>query len=141
VPLHGRREPRFPRAGDVRREDEADPRVFFGETERSRRRIWKVRQLCKQVERAAASTLSGECGSEVLLGAAVVSAEPAPDAARLRVLVLLAPGKGVEDAELALASLRLAAPAFRQEIARSIHRKRVPEIAFDVILAAEMGNE
>jgi ribosome-binding factor A len=85
--------------------------------------------------------LSSECGSDVLLGAAVVSAEPAPDAARLRVVVLLAPGRGVEDAELALSALRQAAPAFRQEIARSIHRKRVPEIAFDVILAGETERE
>jgi len=141
VSSHRRREARFPRAGDVWPDDEADPRVFFGEAERSNRRIWKVRQLCKQVERAAATTLSGECGSDVLLGASVVSADPAPDAARLQVLVILAPGRGVEDAEIAMSALRRAAPAFRQEIARSIHRKRVPEIAFDVILAGEMERE
>jgi hypothetical protein len=45
----------------VRPDEEADPRRFFDETDRSGKRNWKVQQLCKQVERAAAVTLAGEC--------------------------------------------------------------------------------
>jgi ribosome-binding factor A len=101
--------------------------------------MWKVQQLCKQVERAASVTLSGECASDVLVGAAVLSVEPAPDAARLRVTVMLAPGRSVEDAARAIADLLRAGPSFRQEAARSIHRKRVPEITFEVRLAGEVG--
>jgi ribosome-binding factor A len=97
----------------------------------------KVQQLCKQVERAASATLAGECASDVLVGAAVVSVAPAPDASRLRITVVLAPGRSAEDAALAAAELRRAGPAFRQEAARSIHRKRVPELSFDVRLDGE----
>jgi hypothetical protein len=67
----------------VRPDEEANPRRFFDETDRSGKRNWKVQQLCKQVERAAAVTLAGECESDALLGAAVAFVEPAPDSSRL----------------------------------------------------------
>ncbi|HEX9189585.1 MAG TPA: ribosome-binding factor A [Vicinamibacteria bacterium] len=135
-----RRERRLALAGDVWTDD-VDPGLFFDDRGPSRRRTWKLQQLCKQVERAASVTLAGECGSDALLGAAVLSVEPAPDAARLRVTVALAPGRALEDAARAIADLRRAGPAFRQETARSIHRKRVPEVTFDVRLAGEVDHE
>ena len=45
---------------DVWPDGEADPGVFFGATERSRKTNWKALQLCKQVERAASLTWIGE---------------------------------------------------------------------------------
>jgi hypothetical protein len=113
-------------------DDEADVRRFFGDGERSRKRNWKVLQLCKQVERAATLVLEGEWNGDALLGAAVASVEPAPDAGRLRVLVVLSPARGVGDVEDATAALLGLTAAFRAEVARSIHRKRVPELAFEV---------
>lgn len=95
-------------------------------------------QLCRQVERAAAVTLAGECEEEELLGAAVAAVEPAPDAGRLRVTVVLAPGRGPDCLERGRAALFSRAAAFRREVARSVHRKRVPEIVFDVRLAPEV---
>ena len=136
---HQRRERRLARTEDVW-SDDVDPGLFFDDRGPSRRGTWKLRQLCKQVERAAAVTLAGECASDVLVGAAVLSVEPAPDAARLRVTVVLAPGRSAEDAAQAIADLRRAAPAFRQEAARSIHRKRVPEVTFDVRRAGEVDH-
>jgi hypothetical protein len=76
--------------------------------------------------------LAGECESDALLGAAVASVDPAPDASRLMVTVVLAPGKGARDLEDARAALLNSAVAFREEAARTIHRKRVPLIVFDV---------
>jgi ribosome-binding factor A len=122
----------------VRPDEEADPRRFFGETDRSAKRNWKVQQLCKQVERAAAMTLVGECEGDALLGAAVAFVEPAPDSSRLMATVVLAPGKGSEDLVDARAALARSATAFREEVARTIHRKRVPEIVFDVRLSEEV---
>jgi ribosome-binding factor A len=113
-------------------DDETDPSRFFGDGRRSRKQSWKALQLCKQVERAAAVTLAGECESEALAGAVVAAVEPAPDAARLRVSVVLAPGRLGEDVGEARAALQRATPVFREEVARSIQRKRVPEIVFDV---------
>lgn len=136
---HRAREHRFPRRDEVRPDEEVDPRRFFDETDRSGKRNWKVQQLCKQVERAAAVTLAGECGGDALLGAAVAFVEPAPDSGRLMVTVALAPGKGVDELAEARAALGRSAASFREEVARTIHRKRVPEIVFDVRASEEVS--
>ena len=135
------REHRFPRRGEVRPDEEANPRRFFDEMDRSGKRNWKVRQLCKQVERATAVTLAGECEGDSLLGAAVAFVEPAPDPSRLMAMVVLAPGKAMDDLAEARAALARAAASFREEVARTIHRKRVPEIVFDVRLSEEVVRE
>jgi ribosome-binding factor A len=121
--------------------EDVSPELFFGEADRSQRKHWKALQLCKQVERAAAMVLSADCQEEVLAGAAVAAVLPAPDAARLMVRVVLAPGRAPEDVGTAREALGRAAARFREEVARSIHRKRVPEIVFDVWLAEEMRDE
>jgi hypothetical protein len=140
VPFRRTREQGFPRTGEVYSDDEIDPRRFFGEADRPRR-SWKALQLCKQVERAAALTLAGVGESNSLLGASVASVEPAPDPGRLMVTVILAAGKGVEDIAEASAALRQSTAAFREDVARWIHRKRVPEIVFDVRLAEEVARD
>jgi hypothetical protein len=128
----------LPPAGEVYPGDEADVRRLFGDGERSRKGNWKAMQLCKQVERAATLALEGDWIGDALLGAAVASVEPAPDAGRLRVLIVLAPARGIDDVEDAAAVLTNLRPRFRAEVARSIHRKRVPEIVFDVRLGPEV---
>lgn len=133
------RERGFPLAGDVSADDEADPARYFGSGSRNRRADWKARQLCRQVERSAALTLAElfECGA--LASSAVAGVAPAPDASRLRVSVVLSPGKTPSDLEAAAATLREKAGLFREEAARAIHRKRAPEIVFEVWLGGE-GN-
>jgi len=117
---------------------EADPGVFFGETERSRKTNWKALQLCKQVEHAASLALASECESDALEGAVVVCVEPAPDAGRLRIVVCLAAAVSAEGIVEARAALARSAPSFRAEVARSIHRKRVPEIVFELRLPEQV---
>ncbi len=136
--FHRTREHRFPRREEVCPDEDADPRRFFDDTDRSRKGNWKVQQLCKQVERAAAVTLAGECESDALLGATVASVEPAPDSSRLMATVVLASGKGTDDLADARAVLARSAASFREEVARTIHRKRVPEIEFNVRLSEEV---
>jgi hypothetical protein len=123
---------------EVWADGEADPGVFFGATERSRKTNWKALQLCKQVERAALLTLASECASDALAGAAVVSVEPAPDAGRLRIVVCLAAAVTAEGMVEARAALARGAASVRAEVARSIHRKRVPEIVFELRLPEEV---
>jgi hypothetical protein len=118
--------------------DEADVDRFFGDGEKSRKGSWKVLQLCRQVERTATFALEGEWSGDALLGAAVASVQPFPDAGRLCVVLVLAPTKGVDDVQAARDALAGVTAAFRAEVARSIHRKRVPEIVFDVRLGAEV---
>ncbi len=120
------------RAGDVYRDDEPDPEVFFGEAVRTRKANFKALQLGKQVERAVSETLASEWLGDALAGAWVAAVEPAPDAGRLLVTVLLDPRATSADVAEARAALCAATAVFRSEVARSIHRKRVPELAFDV---------
>jgi hypothetical protein len=97
--------------------------------------------LCKQVERALSWGLAGDDRSPVLAGAWVAAVEPAPDAARLRVTVVLAPRLGAEDLAPAWAELVRDTPRLRQEVARTIHRKRVPELDWSVKLGGEAPHE
>jgi hypothetical protein len=119
-------------------DDEANPSRFFAGADRSRKGNWKARQLCKQVERAVTIALAGECESAVLVGATVAAVEPAPDAGRLRVSIVLAPGKDADGLTEGRSALARSQAAIRAEVARWIHRKRVPEIVFDVRLGEEV---
>lgn len=132
---------RLQRTGDVYPSDEMEPDRFFGEVERSRKGIRKLLQLCKQVERSAALTLTSVCDSDALLGAAVAAVEAAPDSGRLMVTVVLASGKGCEDATEAKTVLTRSTTDFREDVSRSIHRKRVPQIVFEVWLAEGVARE
>lgn len=96
-------------------------------------------QLCKQVEQSAAFTLTAVCEGDALVGAAVAAVEPAPDSGRLRVVVVLGVGKGASDVAEARAALLRSTTAFREDVGRSIHRKRVPELLFDVRLGEEVS--
>lgn len=136
-----RRGRKSPRTGEVYPDDAVDPARFFGGGDRSRRNSRKVDQLCKQVDRAAASVLAGDCRDECLLGACVAAVQPAPDAARLMVTVVIASGLSEDPLRDAREALGRSTALFRQEVARSIYRKRVPEIVFDVRLAQEMPFE
>lgn len=123
-----------PRKGDVSLD--GDPEQFFGALGARRKTNWKLQQLCRQVERAAALALAEV---DVPVGAAVAEVAPAPDASRLGVVVvLLAAGSGAQHLVDTRAALERRAAAFRSEIARAIHRKRVPEVVFDVRLAEEV---
>ena len=135
------RKRRLPPTGEVYLGDEADARRFFGDREKSRKGSWKVMQLCKQVQRAATLALEGEWVDDALLGAAVASVEPAPDAGRLRVVVVLAPARGMDDVGRARAVLSGLTATFRAEVARAIHRKKVPEVVFDVRLGPEVDRD
>lgn len=134
------RERELPPMEEMWSDDETASSRFFGEGRRSRKGRWKTLQLCKQVERAVAVTLASECHAEALVGAAVATVEPAPDAARLRVTVVLAPGRNAGDVSEVRAALQRAKEAFRHEVARSVRRKRVSDLVFEVVLSGEVAH-
>ena len=135
--LRKTRERGLPLAEDVWTDDEADPERFFGSGRRSRRADWKTRQLCRQVERGASLTLAELCDGAALAGSVVAEVSPAPDASRLRVTVVLAPSRTAADVAATAALLQERVGLFRREAARAIHRKRTPEIVFEVRLGEE----
>ena len=85
----------------------------------------KTLQLCRQIERALSFALS-EAPDVELRDLMIVSVEPAPNARRLLVTA------SVLDAEAdplhATTRLQASVGWLRQEIASSIHRRKVPEL-------------
>lgn len=89
---------------------------------------WKTLRFCRQVEESLGTALAG-CADDVLAGLAVESVVPAPDAGHLLVTVAFAV-EPIPDPLETLGRLHRASGRLRAEIAGSISRKRVPELAF-----------
>jgi hypothetical protein len=84
----------------------------------------KTLQLCRQVECALSVILEGE----ILRDLTVQSVVPAPDSSRL--LVTCA---GVESSADVWAALHRCHAKLRAEVAASIHRRKTPELSFEVL--------
>lgn len=117
-------------------EDGCDPRAFHEKPwNRPRRASHKAHQLCGQVLEALGSILAG-MADENLQNLTVVKVEPAPNTGRLRVTVA---GDSPADAtdpttrKEALLALERAGGLLRMEVARAIHRKYAPELAFHLV--------
>jgi ribosome-binding factor A len=93
----------------------------------------KALQLCAQVARTLATVLSGECGDDRLRDLLVESVQPAPDSTRLLVTVSAGPAFAAGDSASVLRALYGATAMLRVQIACAIHRKRVPELVFQVL--------
>lgn len=92
----------------------------------------KLAQLCAQVQETVSLAL-GDSSDPHLRDLVVHSATPAPDGARLLILVVPSAPLGVEAIEAAYQSLEGARAWLRQEVAAEIHRKRTPELAFQIL--------
>jgi ribosome-binding factor A len=117
--------------------DDPDAQALFGAAPPPTDR--KTLQLCKQVARTLSCVLGGELGDDVLLGLLVDTVEPAPDASRLCVTVV-ATAPGASEAALR-EHLARARGQLRAAVAQSIHRKRVPELTFLVVVPPPRGEE
>jgi ribosome-binding factor A len=101
--------------------DEALIDRFFGESEGPSRRTAERRekQLCREVFRVLAESIT--C-------AEIVEVRPFPDTSRLAVAVRFWPG---DDASSVLERLRCDKGRLRADIARSLQRKRTPDLYFE----------
>ena len=124
-------------------DDGLDPREFFkpARKQRDSRKDW---QVCRQVFETLNYVLSGESHDDVLRSLLVGEVVPAPDATRLLVTVQPLDADGDIDPVVILQRLQQATGRLRAEVARSISRRKVPELVFRVVLAghpAEGGQE
>ncbi len=108
-------------------EDGADPRfdVKHPQGKVSNR---KALQLCRQVERTLTIALEGE----VLRELTVESVLPAPDSSRLLITLRYHGQTTVATAEIHDA-LHASHAKLRGEIAADIHRRKTPELTFQVV--------
>lgn len=93
----------------------------------------KLEQLCSQVFEVVSSAFA-ELRDEVLANLTVVEVRPGPDASRLVVLLTQMgepqAGTGVDDIMVRLERVR---GFLRSEVASAIHRKRTPELRFQLV--------
>ncbi len=92
----------------------------------------KLRQLCRQVERAVSTALADDCHDSVLLELLVHTVLPWPNASRLLVAVSPSDPDGKIDRDLVLLRLEAAKPTLRAVVATAIHRKRTPNLCFEI---------
>ncbi|HEV3143934.1 MAG TPA: hypothetical protein VGZ47_08635 [Gemmataceae bacterium] len=91
----------------------------------------KALQLCKQVADVLNLTLVG-CADPILQDLLVVDVRPAPDSTRMLVLVRSATLTHLSLAEVQ-DHLERARGLLRQEVAGQIHRRKTPDLVFDVL--------
>jgi len=91
----------------------------------------KALQLCRQVVETLALVFAG-CADPVLNDLLVVEVRPAPDSSRMLVLVHSATEPGLPTSQVR-EHLERACGMLRREVARSIHRRKTPELTFDVL--------
>jgi len=116
-------------------EDGIDPRDELRQAARTKGGR-KTHQLCAQVAEAINYAFAAECHDDLLREMGVVAVQPAPDESRL--LVTVAPTlPGPCDPAEVLVRLDKAQVTLRTQVAAGIHRKKVPQLAFRVMLNAE----
>jgi ribosome-binding factor A len=91
----------------------------------------KALQLCREVERTLGTLLAGGCGDSVLHDLHVQSVIPAPDSTRLLVRLSFSGPMAMEVGEV-LTRLHRAYGLLRSEVAAAIHRRKVPDLTFQV---------
>jgi ribosome-binding factor A len=92
----------------------------------------KLAQLCAQVQDVVSLAL-GDSADERLHDLIVHSVSPGPDGARLLVTVVPTGPLDLDSIEPLYRALEAARPWLRQQVAAEIHRKRTPELAFQVL--------
>jgi ribosome-binding factor A len=122
---------------EVGPEDGIDPRKFF-RRKSNRKFNRKVLQLCKQIQLTLNMTLAGEFEDKLLQNLEIIGVEPVPDSSHL--LVILTPSNASEVFKIkeVMLSLQKVSGLLRSEAARSINRKRVPELSFRLLSPQEV---
>ena len=92
----------------------------------------KLRQLCRQVERAVSTALADDVADDVLLDLVVSTVLPWPNASRLLIVLEPTVPDATIERDALLAHLQAAKGDLRAVIASSIHRKRTPDLCFEI---------
>ncbi len=129
-----------PHAGKLNEDDGVDPRYYFAPDRRAGSDHRKARQLCRQVTDTLHFVLHGDGSNELLNSLSVISVQPAPDTSRLLVLVQSdLPMTELQPDEV-VNLLASQAGRLRTEIARSINRKKTPQLLFQ-FLPGQLGHD
>jgi ribosome-binding factor A len=117
--------------GEIHEDDGVDPRTYF-QPKRTQKENRKTRQLCQQVARTINLCLN-DCDDPVVQAMFLIGVQPAPDSSCL--LLHIEVDLDDFDHAVAMNAIREQTARLQFEIARSINRKRVPNLTFSVSAA------
>ena len=120
----------LPLCGDVHPDDGVDPRYLTPSGGRPVR-TGRTASLCKHVRKILSLVFAGDFDDERFADLEVLSVEPARKGARL--VVRVRPRLASSDDENLLPLLDSVRPYLRQEVARTIRRRRAPDFLFEVV--------
>lgn len=100
----------------------------------------KMAQLCAQIRRALQLAVLGSVDDEALTDLEVDTVEPCADPGRVRVVFLYHGDPRISEEEIHQ-RVEAARSIWTSEVARAIHRKRVPELVLEVRRAGEDEEE
>ncbi len=120
---------------EVREDDGIDPREFTKE-KRIRKTTSRDRQLCAQVKRCLELALPDALTINGIPVCELLSVDPAPDNSRLSVVVMV----GADHLVITREVLSRVKGRLRSEVAQAVHRKKAPDLAFEVIAAEEVDH-
>lgn len=121
-------------SGQLNPDDGVDPRYYFAVSRRANRNHRKAYQLCRQVADTLHYVLHGDGENELLSSLMVSQVLPAPDTARMLVIVQSdLPPHSYQPNEI-IALLDSQVGRLRTEITRSINRKKTPQLIFQVVM-------
>jgi ribosome-binding factor A len=103
----------------------------------NRKNDFKTLQLCAQVRDALGLAITGECHDDVLRELCVDTVEPAPNASRLLVRLIVPKHANVDVSDL-YERLAKVGPFLRTLVAKEISRKRTPELMFIAMPESEV---
>ncbi len=115
-------------------DDGQDPKQF------SDRRTWndsthklsrKALQLCEQVKTSLHGIFAA-CADDVVRDLQILAVQPAPNTGRLLIAVAVTPTADAVSREAVVSHLHQVAGWVRSEVASAIHRRKAPELAWDV---------
>ena len=113
-------------------DDAIDPRHYFYNKRKPKSKMRKALQLCRQVAETLHMVLTD--GQPELDGLQVIDVIPAPDSRRMLVIVGVDEARKIESAsevDAMMNTLQNQIPRLRSEIARSIHRRKTPQLIFE----------
>ena len=118
--------------GQLGADDGVDPNEFFKASSFQTKSNKKAIQLCHQVG-CCLSLVMGDCDDPIVQSLSVVNVMPAPDSSRLLVVLEADDAPQAMDRDQVLVRVNLQLPRLRSEVARWIHRKRVPNLIVQVV--------
>ena len=122
--------------GEIHEDDCIDPRKFF-QPERDNKENHKVQQLCRQAFETLSLVLA-DCDDELMQLLTIIEVNIARDGSKLiatvehRQAAPLVPELKTCSQAQTLTRLSEQIPRLRSELARSISRKRVPNLSFEL---------